>query len=124
MRALVLALALLAALKVWAHESAYRSATEEALVSAYRARAAEACARVSPGTPVAPGETAGALDWATSPAARVAVGNPAVRVHLWQLDHELWNARFRQPYLVLGDGPAGLSCTYDLLAGTAEVSRS
>lgn len=124
MRALVLALALLAALKIWAQESAYRSATEEALVSAYRARAAEACARVSPLAPIAPRETADALDWAASPTLRVAVGNPAIRVHLWQLDHELWNARFRQPYLILGDGPAGLSCTYDLLAGTARVSRS
>ena len=78
MRVLLLALALLAVLKIWAHESAYRSATEEALVSAYRG----------------------------------------------QFDHELWDARYRQPYLILGDGPAGLSCTYDILAGSAEVDRS
>lgn len=119
---MVLALALLAALKIWAHESAYRTATEDAIVAAYRASAAEACARVSPFATVSSDH--GALGWATSTAPRVAVGNPDLRVYLWEIDHELWNARFRQAYLILGGGPEGFSCTYDIMAGTAEVSRS
>jgi hypothetical protein len=123
MRALVLALALLAALKIWVQDSLYRSATEEALVSAYRARAADACAKVAPSAkPV--GTPDGAVDWLTAPEGRVAVGNPAVAVHFWQFDHELWNARFRQPYLVLSAGGTSATCTYDILADTAEVSRS
>lgn len=122
MRALVLALALLAALKIWAHESAYRAATEEAIVAAYRVRAAEACARVSPLATVSSDH--GALGWASGAAPRIAVGNPALPVYLWQIDHELWNARFRQPYLIFGDHAGGFSCTYDILAGTAEVSRT
>lgn len=122
MRALVLALALLATLKIWVHESAYRSATEDAIVAAYRARAAEACASVSPFATVSSDH--GALGWAASDAPRVAVGNPDLRVYLWEVDHELWNARYRQPYLILAGGPTGFSCTYDIIAGTAEVSRS
>ena len=51
-----------------------------------------------------------AFAWANSPA---------------QAHYEaLWNARFRQPYLVLSVPDAALTCTYDILAGTAAVSRS
>ena len=54
MRALVLALALLAALKIWAQYTSFRSAAEQALVVAYRDRAVTACrnepqkSRISP----------------------------------------------------------------------------
>lgn len=119
---MLLALALLAALKIWAHESAYRSGTEEAIMAAYRARAAEACAQASPLATVS--SEHGALGWATSTAPHIAIGNPALRVYLWEVDHEHWGARYRQPYLIFGGGPEGFSCTYDILAGTAEVSRS
>lgn len=117
MRALVLALALLAVLKVWFQDSLYRSATEEALVSAYRTRAADACTHRAP----AP---AGAVNWSTEAEPRVTVGNPAIPVHVWQFEHELWNARFRQPYLILSVTRTGLSCAYDILADTAEITRS
>ncbi len=120
MRALVLALALLAAAKIWVQDSFYRFATEEALVSAYRARAAIACASLAPASTASASDP----DWATRAEPRLSVGNPALRVHLWQFDHEQWNARFRQPYLVLSAGNPGVACTYDILAGTAEISRS
>ena len=123
MRALVLALALLAALKIWVQDSVYRSATEDALVAAYRARAADACARISPSASRTPG-TQGLVDWSREAEPRLTVGNPAVRVRVWELDHELWDARFRQPYLILSAGRAGLSCAYDILADTAEIARS
>lgn len=118
----MLALALLVALKIWVQEGAYRAATEEAIVAAYRAPAAEACARASGSATVS--ADGGALGWAASPTSRVSVGNPAIPVRLWQVEHEQWHARFRQLYVILGGGPSGLSCTYDLSAGKAEVSRS
>lgn len=120
MRALILTLAVLAGIKIWVHESAYRTATEEAIVHAYRIRAAEACAGAtrSATPPVAAG-----ADWTSGSEPRLAIGDPALPVHIWQFDHELWNARFRQLYLVLSPGPA-LTCTYDILAGTAVVARS
>lgn len=123
MRALVLVLALLATLKIWVQDSAYRSATEEALLAAYRLRAADACARAKPaGGSGAP--PASALDWTTEAEPRVVVGNPALPVRFWEFDSELWNARFRQPYLVLSIGETGRTCSYDILAGTAEITRS
>lgn len=123
MRALILALALLAGLKIWIQDSAYRTAAEEAILLAYRARAANACAGAS--RPVTPEPGAGSpVDWATGAEPRVRVGNPALPVRIWEFDHELWDARFRQPYLVLTAPGASLSCTYDILAGTAAVARS
>lgn len=112
MRALVIALALLAAAKVWIQDSVFRAAAEDAIMLAYRARAADACATLS------------ASDWSTGVDSRVAVGNPALDVHLWELDHALWNARFRQPYLVLTAPAPSRSCTYDILAGTASLPSS
>lgn len=122
MRVIVLALALLAALKIWVQDGAYRAATEDAIVAAYRAPAAEACAEASRLSAAPAGQ--GAVGWAASPTSRLAIGDPALTVRLWQVDHEDWNARFRQLYLVFGGGDAGLSCSYDLIAGKAKVFRS
>lgn len=123
MRALVLALALLAGLKIWIQDSVYRTATGDALLAAYRSRAADACAAVG-GTLPAGGYKQSAADWSQAAEPRVAVGNPAVQVRIWDVDNELWNARFRQPYIVLSAEAAGLSCAYDILAGTASITRS
>ena len=113
MRALVIALALLAALKIWVQDTVFRTAAEEAIELAYKARAADACTALN------------AADWSTGVESRMRVGNPDVSVHIWQFDHELWTARYRQPYLVLtAPGGPALSCTYDILAGTAALPRS
>ncbi len=123
MRALILALALLAAGKIWFQDSIYRAATEEALVAAYRTRAAEACAKSASVMPPGPNQEK-AVDWSAEAEPHVVVGNPAVPVRVWQLEHEQWNARFRQPYLILSVERASLSCAYDLLSQTAEITRS
>ena len=121
MRALILTLAVLAGIKIWVHERAYRTATEDAIVHAYRIRAAEACAGA---TRSAMPPVAADADWTSGSEPRLAIGDPALPVHIWQFDHELWNARFRQPYLVLSAPVPALSCTYDILAGTASIARS
>ncbi len=92
-----------------------------ALVAAYRVRAAQACA-ASPSPAPVPADAA-AIDWSKDDEARVTIGNSSVAVHFWQFDNELWDARFRQPFLILSGGN-GLSCAYDLLADTAEIIRS
>lgn len=121
MRAFVLFLALLVALKIGVQDSFYRAATTDALVAAYRVRAAQACAASASPAPT-PADGA-AIDWSKGDEARVTIGKPSVPVHFWQFDHELWDARYRQPFLVLSGGN-GLSCAYDLLADTAEIVRS
>ncbi|MGE3230014.1 MAG: hypothetical protein AB7J30_11315 [Hyphomicrobium sp.] len=122
MRFLVLALALLAGLKIWIQDTVYRSAAEEAIVLAYRARAADACAGAS--HPALAPDRGAPADWSSGAEPRVTVGNPALGVHVWDVDNALWNARFRQPYLVLAAPGAGLACTYDILAATATIARS
>ena len=121
MRAFILALALLAGLKIWIQDSLYRTAADEAIVQAYRTRATDACAGMPWTMTSGP---SGAVDWSAAAEPRVAIGNPALPVHIWELDHALWNARFRQPYLILSAPGAPLSCTYDILAGTAAITRS
>jgi hypothetical protein len=124
MRAFVLFLALLAALKVWVQDSTYRAAAEEALISAYRTRAAAACEKVAPksGKP-ATIQDAMAGRW-TEAEPHVSLGNPAIRIHVWELDHELWSARYKQLYLILSGGGNAPSCTYDITADTAEMTSS
>ena len=124
MRAFVLALALLAGVKIWLQDSAYKSATEEALIAAYRDRAVAACRREPHKTLLSPELAAFATDWQTGTEVHVSAGNSAVQVHFWQVDHELWNARYRNLYLVLTSGSVGLTCAYEIAKGTAEISRS
>ena len=121
MRAFVLFLALLVALKIWVQDSFYRAATQDALVAAYRVRATQACAASS--SPVPAPADAGAIDWSKDDEVRVTIGKPSVAVHIWDIDNELWDARYRQPFLMLSSG-TGYTCAYDLLAGTAEIIRS
>jgi hypothetical protein len=123
MRAMVLALALLAGLKIWAQDSVYRSATEQALISAYRDRAVTACRkepqRDGRGYALAPFP----IDWANAAETRLVIGDSRLSVYPWEVDHEHWNARYRSAYLILSS-PTGLDCTYDLAAGTARIYRT
>lgn len=120
MRLLVLALAILAGLKLWAQDTVYRSAAEDAIVTAYRDRAVAACQKV-------PRNTAGsaAVNWSAVPEIKLVIGDSDLSVQVWEVDHELWNARYRNPYLVLSTGAgAHYICTYDIGHGTAHVTRA
>jgi hypothetical protein len=118
---MVLALALLAGLKIWAQDSVYRSATAEALVAAYRDRAIASCQKA----PSKDARAASPVNWGSTPEIKLVIGNGGISVYIWEVDHELWNARFRNPYLVLSaHDHANVACTYDIGRGTAEVSRT
>ena len=120
MRVLVVLLALLVALKVWAQDHTYRFAANEALIAAYRTRAAAACTASSG---IAAALAGRAVTWTDTEEPRVVIGKAGLPVHFWEIDHELWDARFRHAYLVLG-GAGGATCIYDMLADTAEISSS
>ena len=121
MRALLLALALAVALKIWVSDSTYRSATEKALIAAYRERAVEACQSEAPRS--ADKAPLGlAVDWSRRTTAAVSIGNSAVNVYVWELENERWNDRFRKAFLILHATEASLSCAYDMEAGTASIS--
>lgn len=117
MRALVLALALLAGCKVWYQDSVYREAADMAVASAYRGSATAACQKLRPSDPI---------DWSTLQSLHLVAGNRNIPVQFWQVDHALWTARFRKPHLVLTTQPASGSivCTYDITSGQAALTRS
>jgi hypothetical protein len=120
---MVLALALLAGLKVWAQDSVYRSATEQAIISAYRDRAIVACQR----QPLkdARGHTPLTAVWANPSSIKLVIGNSALSVSIWEIDHQLWDARYKNLYLLLSAGEqASLVCTYDIGLGTAGLSHA
>jgi hypothetical protein len=125
MRAIVLALAMLAGLKVWYQDTVYRTAATEALVSAYRTRATEACQKQPQRDELGRSLAAFQVDWRSPTSIEVVIGNKQVDVSLWETDHPLWAARYKHPYLMLasGDRHSRLSCAYDVLAGSATLVR-
>jgi hypothetical protein len=122
MRAFVLALALLAALKIWAQDTSFRNAAEQALVAAYRDRAVTACRKEPQKSRISPELAAFATDWSNGVEVHLSAKGSTFR--FGQFGEELWNAPPKTLLLVLTSGAVGLTCTFDLAAGTAEISRS
>ncbi len=124
MRAVIIVLAILAGLKVWTQDRMYRTAAGEALLAAYQERAMAACQSLphtdARGMPLA----AGSVNWTRAEAAEILIGNPNVSVYVWQVDHALWNTRYKHPIvrLVMGDKLSRLICDYDVLAKAAAVT--
>lgn len=122
MRIVVMILALLAGAKVWTQDSLFRAGAEEALVLAYREPAIAACRKE---TRTLDGEQLRGVTWTTTDPVHMMTGNGRVKVSPWQVDHELWGARYRNPYLVV-DSPErspGYRCEFDILYGQATIVR-
>ncbi len=119
MRGLVYILALLAAVKVGFQEFHYRNAAESAVVQAYREVAVKACrehARVQN-----PGE---ASPWEQDAQIKLLVGKNNLDVYFWQVDNALWNARYKNPYLLISAAEhPRLFCEYDIVHGAASLYR-
>ncbi len=122
MRWVVLALAGLVALKIYMEDQIYREATAKAIIAAYAERALAACR-----ADVTNQDKALAAHlWSRAGEVRVEIGRDDLGIALWQLDHALWSAAHEQAYLVLSPAEkhTGFTCTYDLAAGAATVSKS
>jgi hypothetical protein len=121
MKAFVVLLALLFAAKLAHQEYLYRVATRDALVGAYRDRAVQACAQDAR----TPFLGLGPQAWANAEDVRLAIGNGNLDVRFWQLGHELWNARYRNPYLFLStpERSGTVHCDYDIVNAAATVYR-
>ena len=123
MRAVIMVLAVLVGVKLWAQDRLYRDAAGEALLAAYRLHAEAACVgrpqTDARGMPVA----VGSVDWKRSDTAEVMLGNPRLSVPMWQFEHPMWDARFKNPVvrLTVGDRFSRLACDYDVTTGTAEL---
>ena len=122
LKAVVVVLGALAIGKIATQEYLFRTGTRDVLLSAYRERAIAACQK----DPLNMGLVANPASWARASDIRVVIGRPDINVWFWQIDHELWNARYRNPYLQLSgaDRLNGVQCDYDIVHGIASVSRS
>lgn len=117
MRLLVIAIALLAGLKVWTQDRLYRTAVSETVVAAYRERAAQTCHLSA-----SRAQRSAQNPWAALNAAEVVIGDHKANVTMWDFDNPMWNVRFRHPHLVLtAKGAPGRACVYDLVFGMATV---
>lgn len=113
LRLLVVFVAALTGIKVWAQDRYYRSIMHEALIAAYHERAANVCLKAAPKL----ARSAKASAW-TNP--EIVIGSKSADVALWDYDNPLWNVRYRHPNIVL-KVEGGAHCTYDLVAGLAKV---
>jgi hypothetical protein len=121
MKAVVIFLALLAAAKLGYQEYLFRTATREAIIGAYRERAVQACQKDTRTTSLGLGPQA----WSNPKAIGLVIGKRSLDVYPWQVDHELWNARYRHPYLQLttAQRTGAVACEYDIVNAAATVSR-
>jgi hypothetical protein len=121
MKPVVIFLALLAAAKVGHQEYLFRTAAREAIVGAYKERAVQACLKDIKSLSLG----LAAHAWSNPGSIKLVIGKSTLDVYLWQVDHHLWNARYRNPYLYLtvGHNSAGLRCEYDIVNAAASVSR-
>ncbi len=121
MRAVVLILAGLAGLKIWTHEHIYRSATEDALVHAYRDSAIDACQKDRRKDK----DAKSIVNWNNPASIQLVIGKRDVDVAIWDVDNPQWPVRYKYPLLVLraGAGSGEITCEYDMTLGTAAVSR-
>lgn len=123
MRFVVIALALLAGLKIWNNERLYRAATEEALVAAYRERATSACQKDAARQLTGAAAQAAPMLWARPGEMSLVIGKPRLDVAIWDVDNPHWAARYKKAFLVLksSDKATEAVCAFDVLSGQAEI---
>ena len=120
LRALVIALAVLAGAKIWTQDRLYRDGAQDALIRAYRERAIAACQseqifRAGANAPL----------WTRPATVDLVIGRSRVDVQIWQLGNDRWPARFKHPHVVLtlaGAEPMPV-CEYDVIEGRAYVTQ-
>lgn len=116
LRIVVIFVAALAGLKVWAQDRYQRGIFHETLIAAYGDQARARCQKEV--------SKAHALRLAASAEAmEITIGSPHTSVAVWDFDNPLWEVRYRHPHILLspdkGEGPR---CAYDVVAGLASLS--
>jgi hypothetical protein len=120
MKAVVFILVLLAGLKLGHHEYLYRMAARDVIVAAYKARAVQACQKDARN--IILGLTPQA--WSNPPSIQFSIGKGGLDVQFWQVDNDLWNVRYRNPFLILSpSGSSSTYCEYDIVNAAASVHR-
>lgn len=120
MKAVVFFLAVLAMAKMGYHEYMFRIAAQDAMIAAYRERAAQACQKDQRGAQMG----VSPLSWSNPASIRLVIGKSNLDVYFWQVDNERWAARYRNPYLFLSASPRSpVHCEYDIVNASASIFR-
>jgi len=120
MRMLVFVLVLLAAAKIGTQQYIVETAKSDIIIAAYRDRALGACREAARDRRLDLSD-----QWASGGDVRLVIGKSGLDVAVWQVDHALWQARFKNPYLLftLRDRGQKVYCEFDVLHGAASVMR-
>ncbi len=121
MRTLIVFLVLAAFAKVATVQWLHRAASDEVIIAAYRPRALDACASDARRLKL---PSDGAV-WGQDTPISLEIGRRLRGIYVWQVDKPAWSERYRNPYLQLeARGPeTRFRCEYDIVNGTAAVSR-
>ena len=116
LKGIVIAVALIAVSKFGLQEYLRQEATNDVIVSAFREHAIAACRRNA-------GYRVGQSAWSQPSNVRLSIGKSDLNVYLWQTNHRLWNARYRNAYLyiTIDDETAHVYCEYDITNDMARV---
>ena len=125
MRKLVAFVILLVAAKFGYQEYLYRAATRDVIVGMVQERALQQCQRQAKLSVVTPAGAAPANAWSRPASVALKIGKSGLDVYPWQINSAHWNARYRNPYLLIVAEPAAssLACEYDILNGAAQVYK-
>lgn len=108
-KGILVAIALLVMGKLGLQEYLRQKATHNVIVNAYREHAIAACQQRS-------AHTINQAAWSRPSSVRLTIGKSDLDVYLWQTNHRLWNARYRNAYLyvTIDDANAHIYCEYDI----------
>lgn len=125
MRKLVLLVVTLIAIKVGYQDYLFRASTREVIVSTFQERALQQCQRHARSNVVTPTGSAPVVAWNNPASVSLIIGKSSLDVYLWQINNTKWNARYRNPYLLIvaERSSSSLACEYDILAGSAQIFK-
>lgn len=125
MRKLVVLVVCLIAVKLGYQDYLFRASAREVIVSTFQDRALQVCQRHAKASVVTPAGVASTASWSRPASVSLMIGKSGLDVWLWQVNSQQWNARYRNPYLLIvaERSSASLACEYDILNGSAQVFK-
>lgn len=117
-KGILVAVAIIAVGKIGLQEYLRQDATHNVIITAYREHAIAACRQNA-------AESINQAAWSQPTSVKLTIGKGDLDVYLWQTNHRLWNARFRNAYLyiTIDDEKAHVHCEYDIANDMAWVYR-
>lgn len=119
MRKVAIIIAVLFVARLGYEQIIYRSATYDVIVGTYAKSAVKACSQKA-----ANPKAAESL-WSQPSSVKLVIGKSDLDVYFWQVNHMMWRARYKNPYLFITtrNEPNYLLCEYDIMRQSAFVQQ-